>query len=259
MKTRWLAIVGRKGGSGKTALALGLAAHYARAGRRVLVVDLDPQGSVSLTLGADPTGEDLKRVLEGKNQEAYRSRSLPTDAFIVPGYLAPNTLKIQTFPGFLPLELLAGGPALEGVCAPRPLRDVLAKVPADVVLMDCPPGHAALDRLALEAADVVLACCEPHRMGIAGAARVLDETKGLRPRPPCALVLSRMDERRGLDRAAPDLLAGPFALPVLTIHQDAALALALHAGKLPPASGKAADDLAAVAAWIDKQTDTKKP
>jgi chromosome partitioning protein len=237
MKTRWLAIVGRKGGSGKTALAVGLAAHYSRAGRRVLVVDLDPQGSGTLALGAEAGGEAFADLLAGLGK----------------------TVPSVTISEKPPLALVPGGPALETVTAPRALREVLGAVPADVVLIDCPPGHAALDRLALEAADVVLACCEPHRMGIAGAARVLDETKGLRPRPPCALVLSRMDERRGLDRAAPDLLAGAFALPVLTIHQDAALALALNAGGLPPASGKAADDLAAVAAWIDKQTDTKKP
>ena len=73
----------------------------------------------------------------------------------------------------------------------------------DVVLMDCPPGHAELDRLALQAADVVLAATEAHRLGIAGAARVLDEARALKPRPRCALVLGRVDERRGLDRAAP--------------------------------------------------------
>ena len=111
---------------------------------------------------------------------------------------------------------------------------------------------ADLDRLALQAADVVLAATEAHRLGIAGAARVLDETKGLRPRPRCALVLSRVDDRRGLDRAAPDLLAGAFAVPVLAVRQDSALALALNAGGLPPASGRAAADLEAVAAWIDR-------
>jgi cellulose biosynthesis protein BcsQ len=124
------------------------------------------------------------------------------------------------------------------------------------VLVDCPPGHADLDRLALQAADVVLACTEAHRLGIAGAARVLDEARAKKPRPRCALVLSRVDERRGLDRAAPDLLAGAFAVPVLTVRQDSALALALNAGGLPPATGRAAEDLEAVAGWIDKQ-DTK--
>lgn len=235
MKPCFVAVVGRKGGSGKTALALGLASHYARNGRRVLLVDLDPQGSASLALGADATGEHLAAVLQGT--------------------AAPETVPCVTFFDCPPLALLTGGPALETLTAPRPLRDALAGVPADVVLIDCPPGHADLDRLALEAADIVLAATEPHRLGIAGAARVLDEARALKPRPRCALVLGRMDERRGLDRAAPDLLAGAFAVPVLTVRQDAALADALNAGRLPPASGRAAADLEAVAVWIDKQTE----
>ena len=80
-----------------------------------------------------------------------------------------------------PLALVPGGPGLEAVQAGRPLRDVLGGTPADVVLVDCPPGHADLDRLALQAADVVLACTEAHRLGIAGAARVLDEARAVRP------------------------------------------------------------------------------
>ena len=100
---------------------------------------------------------------------------------------------------------------------------------------------------------------EPHRLGIAGAARVLDEARAIKPRPRCALVLGRMDERRGLDRAAPDLLAGAFAVPVLTVRQDSTLAAALNAGGLPPATGRAAADLEAVAAWIDKNEKGKMP
>ena len=233
MKPHWIAIVGRKGGSGKTALALGLAAHYARAGLRVLLVDLNPQGSASLALATEATGEHLSRVLQGM--------------------AAPETVPNVTFSDCPPLALLPGGPALEALTAPRALREALAAVPADVVLCDCPPGHAVLDRLALQAADVVLAACEPHRLGIAGAARVLDEALALRPRPRCVLVLSRVDERRGLDRAAPDLLAGAFTVPVLTVHQDSRLADALNAGRLPPATGRSAEDLDAVAGWIDKQ------
>jgi chromosome partitioning protein len=236
-KTRWLAIVGRKGGSGKTALALGLAAHYARAGRRVLLVDLDPQGSASLTLGDGAEGGHLAEVLAGT--------------------AAPEMVTYDTFSNCPPLALLSGGPALENVNAARPLRDVLAGVDVDLVLLDCPPGHADLDRLALCAADAVLACTEAHRLGIAGAARVLAEARALRPCPACALVLGRVDAHRGLDRAAPDLLAGAFGVPVLAVRQDSALALALNAGSLPPASGRAAADLEAVAAWIDKQTERK--
>lgn len=231
---RWLAIVGRKGGVGKSTLALGLAAHYARTGRRVLLLDLDPQGSATLAAGVEASGGRLAAVLSGTDT--------PT-----PAVVADN------------LSLLAGGPELESITNPGRLRDALAGTPADVVLLDCPPGHAHLDRLAIQSADVVLACCEPHRMAIAGAARVLDEARTRKPAPRRALVLSRVDERRGLDRAARDLLAGAFGLPVLTVHQDAHLALAMNAGALPPTHGRAADDLAAVARWIDNTTAKGNP
>lgn len=221
-----VAVVGRKGGTGKTTLALGLAARYARAGRRVLLLDLDPQGSATLALGGTPSGARLLACLQGE-----------------------AALEAEPLAGGL--LLLAGGPELEQLREPVPLSAVLAGVPADLVLVDCPPGHAALDRLAIAAADVVLASCEPHRLAIAGAARVLEEARALSPAPRCALVLGRMDERRGLDRAAPDLLAGAFGLPVLTVRQDSALAAALNEGELPPATGRAAADLEAVAAWIN--------
>lgn len=227
MRPLWLAVVGRKGGTGKTTLALGLAARYTRKGRRVLLVDLDPQGSASLAMGQAPSGARLVDCLEG------RTAAEPED-------LGEG------------LAILAGGPELEGLAEPLPLREALKDAAPDVVLVDCPPGHAALDRLAMEAADTVLAACEPHRLAIAGAARVLDEAKARQPAPRCALVLGRMDERRGLDRAAPDLLAGAFGLPVMAIHQDSGLAAALNAGTLPPRTGRAAQDLEDIARWIDK-------
>ena len=61
------------------------------------------------------------------------------------------------------------------------------------------------------------------------------------------------------EKAAAGMLAGAFAVPVLAVRQDSALALALNAGGLPPASGRAAADLEAVAAWIDKQTEKGTP
>ena len=138
-----------------------------------------------------------------------------------------------------------------GLCEnPLALRSVLGGLPHQVIVIDCPPGHAELDRLAIEAADILLACCECHRMAVAGASRVIDEAKAISPAPRCALVLGRFDVRRGLDVAAPELLAGALNVPVLMIRQDSVLSQALNAGKMPPAHGRAAEDIAKIAAWI---------
>lgn len=231
-----VAIAGRKSLGGKTALCLGLAAHYFRAGHRVLVVDLDPRGIASLALGVpagEADGEHLAAVLNGHAEPE------------------PTTMPCG-------LQLLAGGPALATLANPLPLRDaldvLLDGVEFEVVLVDCPPGHPTLDMLALNAAapaGAVLAATEPHRLGFVGAARVLDEARTLLPSPRCAVVLGRFDERREMDRAAKEELAAflPNA-EVLIIHQDTAMAAALHHGGLPPNQGTAAQDVLEVVTWL---------
>jgi chromosome partitioning protein len=222
---RWITIAGRKGGVGKTSCSLALAAHYVRAGKSVLIVDLDPQGSAGLALGADISGEGLLSALIGEQPP-------------------------QPHPVTDGLDILPGGPALTASPEMLPLQSALASQAHDVIIVDCPPGHADLDRLAIAAAEVLLACCESHRMAVAGASRVINEAKEINPAPRCAVVLGRVDVRRGLDIAAPELLAGAFNVPVMAIRQDAALSQALNAGKMPPAHGRAAEDIAKIAAWI---------
>ena len=65
-----IAIVNRKGGVGKTATAHALGAGLAKAGKRVLFVDLDSQGNLTFALGADPAGPSSLDVLTGKAQTA---------------------------------------------------------------------------------------------------------------------------------------------------------------------------------------------
>ena len=222
---RWITIAGRKGGVGKTSCSLALAAHYVRDGKSVLIVDLDPQGSAGLAFGADITGEGLRSVLIGEQ--------------------TPQPHRVRDG-----LDILPGGPALIASPEMLPLRSALSGMTHDVIVIDCPPGHAELDRLAIGAAEILLACCECHRMAVAGASRVIEESRAAAQPPRCALVLGRVDVRRGLDLAAPELLAGALNVPVMAIRQDSALSQALNAGKMPPSHGRAADDVAKIAAWI---------
>jgi chromosome partitioning protein len=223
----WVTVAGRKGGVGKSTAVLCLAAYYRRAGKRVLVVDLDPQASVSAHFDLVSDGAHLARILQGEADPQ------PSEAM---GILA-----------------LPGGPQVGAVAAAGgervvDLRAALSQVPADVVLVDCPPGQPGLDRIGMRAADVVLVATESHRLAIAGAARLLQEAQAVCGR--CALLVGRLDGRRTLDRAAPSLLASAFGVPVLSLRQDGQLSAALHMGQDPPASGKAAADAAEVAAWI---------
>jgi len=74
---RIIAIVNRKGGSGKTVTAFNLAGAFAEAGKTVLTIDLDPQGPLSKGLNLSPANPPLSQVLI-KGGEGFDNLIQPT-------------------------------------------------------------------------------------------------------------------------------------------------------------------------------------
>ena len=70
-----IVLVNPKGGSGKTTIAINLAAHYAASGRRVTLVDLDPQGSSSRWLAKRPDSSQHIHGIAGFNTPTGVTRS----------------------------------------------------------------------------------------------------------------------------------------------------------------------------------------
>ena len=144
------AVANQKGGVGKTTTAVSLAAHLANAGKRVLLIDIDPQGNATSSLGLAVDGRSLYDSLVGDEDlqgVVLLSRRMGLD--VVP---ANRTLA-----------------AAEVELVPREareyrLRTALQPVAAryDVVLLDCPPSLGLLTVNALSAADglVVPIQCE---------------------------------------------------------------------------------------------------
>jgi chromosome partitioning protein len=116
-----------------------------------------------------------------------------------------------------------------------------------------------LERLGLVAADVALVCTDAHPLAVVGAGRVLNELnlrqqKGRKGAKRWALVLSKIDLRRSMDRAIDEQLAITYpSIKRLTVHQDSALAWAA-AERVPlmqsEPSSKGAKDLLAIAEWV---------
>ena len=157
---RTLAIVNQKGGVGKTTVTLGLASAAAAAGRRVLVVDLDPQASTSWVLGLDPDpeGETVLDVLatKGRGLDGIIRRSGWTDHIDV----VPSTSRLQG---------LEAGPS-------KRLRKALSAVEDryETVLVDCPPSLGNLTRSALTASHHALLVVEPSALGLRGIGGIAD-------------------------------------------------------------------------------------
>lgn len=153
-----VAILNQKGGVGKTTVTLGLAAAAAAAGHRVLVVDLDPQGSSSWVLGAEPgTVEVSTAEVLGRT---------PADRAIMESSWTEL------------IHLLPASPRLQGRESgnAQRLRLALADVAEryDAVVIDCPPSLGNLTTSGLAAADHAIIVVEPSALGLRGVGAVAD-------------------------------------------------------------------------------------
>lgn len=141
-----IAISTHKGGVGKTATTLALAAGFAQRGMRTLLIDLDPQGHCSPGLGLEVSEPTLKQFFE-------RYPSLPLSDVIQPTYLD----KLHVAPSDLGLawvsEGLSGRPKREEFLA-RSLRPIESSY--DVIFIDCPPNLGVLTQNAVAAADFIV-------------------------------------------------------------------------------------------------------
>lgn len=168
---RKFAIANQKGGSGKTTTCVNLAAALGELGRRVLVIDLDPQHSATAWLGLRDPGRGLYGIFV--DHADFREVVKPTE---VPGVdLAPSS------PWLVGVEKILAGE----VGAEQILRRGLARLPAgtwDYVLIDCPPTLGILTINALAAAEELLVPVEAHVMALSGLAQLLHTVEIVRER-----------------------------------------------------------------------------
>jgi chromosome partitioning protein len=169
--TRVLAVANQKGGVAKTTTVASLGAAMAESGKRVLLVDLDPQGSLTFSMGHDPD-------------------KLPVSVHeVLLGDVEPDAALVDTSEGMalLPANIdLAGAEAMLLMRAGREhaLKRALVKLTGtyEVVLIDCPPSLGVLTLNGLTAADEVIVPlqCETlaHR-GVGQFLRVVSDVQAI--------------------------------------------------------------------------------
>jgi chromosome partitioning protein len=168
-----VAIVNNKGGTGKTTTAVHLAAGLARAGRRVLLLDLDAQASASFALGVgwDRLSPSTADVLFGGLSLSEAAR-----ATAVPGLrLVPAEMDLASAD-----LMLADAPDRE-----RRLADALGRrdegaSSRDLVLLDCPPALSLLTVNALVAADRFIVPVTPEYLALEGLVNLMTAVDRIR-------------------------------------------------------------------------------
>lgn len=213
--TRVIAIANQKGGVGKTTTTLNLGAALAELGRRVLIVDLDQQGSLTMSAGLDPDTLDqtIYNVLSS-HADPKEKKPMPASKVIHQPDSVPNLQLIPANIELAALDLeLTRAYNRESVLK-RALQPVKAEY--DYILLDCPPSLGLLVVNALSAADEVLIPLQADYLATKGVKLLLDSieavTAQLNPTLRIAgIVLTLADIRTAHTSQVIDLTRNSFA------------------------------------------------
>ncbi|MHB8534175.1 MAG: AAA family ATPase [Sulfuricaulis sp.] len=166
-----IAIANQKGGCGKTTTAINLAACLGKKEKRVLLLDLDPQGHSSLGFGVfNEAARDLYDVFTGEAK---------LEEIILPEVFAG----VDVVPATMTLAAAEHLP-VRGDERERQLEIHLAPIRDryDYIVMDCPPSLGLLALNALAVSDLVLIPIEMSRFGLHGIDRMYETITQLRER-----------------------------------------------------------------------------
>jgi chromosome partitioning protein len=167
---RIITLANQKGGVAKTSSCINLGAALAEQHQRVLLVDLDPQSSLTAAVGINPAALSLSIYNVMVTRQPIRDIIQPSGGM----HIAPATIDLAAAESHLVNE----------VSREHVLGDALADVAEayDIILIDCPPSLGQLTINGLSCADEVLIPMTCHYLALRGLEQLLDSIEKVQRR-----------------------------------------------------------------------------
>ena len=175
---RTISVANQKGGVAKTTTTINLGASLASLGRKVLLIDLDPQAHTTLGLGFEP--DNLSKTVLNVLEPHRSKNKLELEEVIIKLkinnennlFLAPSNIDFASAEYKLIDQI--GREDFLGAS----IRE--CKVPFDYILIDCPPSLGILTVNALKACDEVIIPMQPHYFALRGIQEFIETTEIVR-------------------------------------------------------------------------------
>ena len=165
---RIIAISNQKGGVGKTTTTINIGTSLAKLGKKVLLVDLDPQGNCTRALGIDKFNKSISDVLASdSNIKRVIKKTVMNGCDVIPSDLSLALIDSSKLNNPEPHFILRNA-----------LKDIEGKY--DFILIDCPPSLGFLNKNALAAAHKVLIPVQCEFFALEGVTQILATIRNIK-------------------------------------------------------------------------------